>query len=175
MTRSAVDDTLAFMSEFLLGLGIPPELVVIAVAAVPIFELRGAIPIALALNIPWYSALPLALLGNLLPVPFLLLFLKSVMKWLSRFGLFRRFFDWLCARTMRRSQRLHRNQLVGLMLFVGIPLPFTGAWTGSLAATLLDFDLKYSFIAIIIGVVLAGVIVTAFCMLGWQAFLLISS
>jgi uncharacterized membrane protein len=164
------------MSDFLLGLGIPPELVVIVVAAVPIFELRGAIPLAMfSLNMPWYSALPLALLGNLLPVPFLLLFLKRVMKWLSRYGLFRRFFDWLCARTMRRSQRLHRNQLIGLILFVGIPLPITGAWTGSLAATLLDFDFKYSFVAIAIGVLLAGIIVTAFCLLGWQAFLLISS
>ena len=128
------------MSEFLLSRGIPPELVVIIVAALPIFELRGAIPLALfTLDMSWYTALPLALLGNMLPIPLILLFLRRVMNWMGRVGLFRRFFDWLCERTMRRSEKLLRRQQVGLAAFVGVPLPFTGAWTSALTAVLFIF------------------------------------
>ncbi|MCL2150260.1 MAG: small multi-drug export protein [Dehalococcoidia bacterium] len=164
------------MADFLVNLGIPLELVVIVVAALPIFELRGAIPLALfTFDMPWYTAFPLAFIGNMLPIPFILLLSTRIMRWLGRIGLFRRFFDWLCTRTRRRSEKLLQRQYIGLIAFVGIPLPFTGAWTGSLGAVLLDFKFIPAILSIAAGVLIAGVVVTAFCLLGWQTWLFIST
>ena len=164
------------MTDFLVNSGIPPALVVVVVAALPIFELRGAIPLALfTFDMPWYTAFPLAYVGNMLPIPFILLLATRVMKWLGHISLFRRFFDWLCERTKRRSQSLLKRQYVGLIAFVGIPLPLTGAWTGSLASVLLNFKFVPALLSVAVGVFLADVIVTAFCMLGWQTWLFISA
>jgi uncharacterized membrane protein len=164
------------VSEFFVNLGIPRELVVIIIAALPIFELRGAIPVALfTLNMPWYTALPLAVLGNLLPIPFILLFLEKIMEWLGHVVIFRRFFDWLSRRTMRRTEKALLTQNLGLAAFVAVPLPVTGAWTGSLAAVLFKFRFARAMLSIIAGVIIAGVIVTVLCELGLQAYLFISS
>ena len=108
--------------------------------------------------------------GNLLPVPFILLFLDAIVRLLSRFGIFKRFFDHLFARVKKKERALERYGKFGLCLFVGIPFPVTGAWTGSLLAFLLGFRLRYSFLSIIAGVFMAGGIVTALCLLGfWGA------
>jgi len=154
--------------ERLLNIGFTKELVIIIISALPIIELRGALPIAINLfNIPWYWALLLAITGNILPVPILLLFLDSIAKVLSRIDVGNKFVDWVFERTRRRGKIIERYERIGLMLFVAIPLPFTGAWTGSIAAFLMGQKFIYSFLSILCGVIIAGVIVTTLCLLGW--------
>jgi uncharacterized membrane protein len=144
------------------------ELIVVIIAALPIFELRGAIPVAINLfKFPWYYAFFLAFIGNLIPVPFILLFFEGIVKLLSRIELFRRFFNWLFIRTQRRSASIQKYERIGLMIFVAIPLPLTGAWTGALVAVLLRMPFWRSLIAIALGVLIAGVIVTCLSLLGW--------
>lgn len=154
--------------DYLLGLGLSKELVVFLIATLPIVELRGAIPVAInVLDMPWYSAFALAFLGNLLPVPFILLFLEAVTRFLSRIAFFKRLLDWLFERTRRRGRMLEKYKRIGLVLFVAIPLPITGAWTGSLIAVLFGMPFKHAFLSITIGVVIAGAIVTSLSLLGW--------
>ena len=157
----------------LYGLGFSKELVVVAVSALPVVELRGAIPFALGLipsdvyphSIAWYYALPMAIAGNLIPVPFLLLFFAAISRRLSRVGVFKRWFRWLEERTRRRGRVVERYKRIGLMFFVAIPLPVTGAWTGSFAATIFEIKFKPAFLSILAGVCIAGAIVTAVCLL----------
>ena len=154
--------------EELLGLGFSKELVVLIIAALPIFELRGALPVAINLfHFPWYYALLLAIIGNLFPVPFILLFLDTASRILSRIGFFNSILHWLFERTRRQGRVIERYERIGLALFVAVPLPVTGAWTGSLAAVLFGLKFKYAFLSIFIGVVIAGVIVTCLSLLGW--------
>jgi uncharacterized membrane protein len=154
--------------DYLLSLGLSKELVVFLIATLPIVELRGAIPVAInVLDMPWYSAFLLAFLGNLLPVPFILLFIDAVSRGLARIAIFKRLLDWLFERTRRRGRILERYKRIGLVLFVAIPLPVTGAWTGSLLAVLFGIPFKYAFLSIVIGVFIAGVIVTSLSLLGW--------
>ncbi len=157
--------------EEFLGLGLSKELVVLIISALPIFELRGAIPVAITVfHFPWYYALPLAIIGNLLPVPVILLFLNAISKWLSKIGFFARFFHWLFEHTRRRGKIVERYERIGLVLFVAIPLPMTGAWTGSLAAVLFGLKFKHAFLSIFVGILIAGVIVTCATLLGWTLF-----
>ena len=161
------------MLETLQELPVARELIVIIIAALPIFELRGAIPVAInTFNFTWYYAFLLALIGNLLPVPVVLLFMNSVVRLLSRFTIFRRFFAWVFQRTQRNYRRMQKYETIGLTLFVSVPLPVTGAWTGSIAAVLLGIPFKRSFVAIALGVVIAGVIVTCLSLLGWLGAIL---
>ena len=154
--------------EGLLSSGFSKELVVLIISALPIFELRGALPLAInVFHFPWYYALPLAILGNLLPVPIILLFLNVISKWLSKTGFFDRFFQWLFEHTKRRGQIIEKYERIGLALFVAIPLPVTGAWTGSLAAVLFGLKFRHAFLSIFIGVCIAGIIVTCLSLLGW--------
>jgi len=147
----------------------PEELLkVILIAASPIAELRLAIPLAInTFGFPWYYALLLAIIGNLLPVPFILLFLDTATRLLSKVALFNRMLNWLFERTRRRGRIIERYKRIGLALFVAIPLPVTGAWTGSLAAVLFGLSFKHAFLSIIVGVFIAGVIVTCLSLLGW--------
>ena len=157
--------------EELLGLGLSKELVVIIISALPILELRGAIPVAITVfHFPWHYALLLAIIGNLLPVPVILLFLNTISKWLSRIGLFARFFHWLFEHTRQRGKIVERYERIGLGLFVAIPLPVTGAWTGSLAAVLFGLKFKHAFLSIFVGILIAGMIVTCATLLGWTLF-----
>ena len=154
--------------EELLSLGFSKELVVLIIAALPILELRGALPVAINLfHFPWYYALPLAITGNLLPVPFILLFLNATTRLLSKIGFFKRLLDWLFKRTRERGRIVERYERIGLVLFVAIPLPVTGAWTGSLAAVLFGLKFKHAFLSIFIGIFIAGIIVTCLSLLGW--------
>ena len=132
-------------------------------AALPVSELRGAIPLAIGVYgyDPWQAYL-LAVLGNLLPVVPLLLFLGPVSDWLRRFTFWDKFFTWLFSRTRRKYIREHESfSLTALALFVAVPLPVTGAWTGCAIAFLVGFRFWPAFAAISIGVLLAGVVVTA--------------
>ena len=154
--------------EGLLGLGFSKELVVIIIAALPVFELRGAIPVAINMfHFSWYYALPLAIMGNLLPVPLILLFLNTVSRILGNIGFFDRLLHRLFARTKRQGALVERYKRIGLALFVAIPLPFTGAWTGALAAVIFALRFSHAFLSIIIGVCIAGIIVTCLSLLGW--------
>ena len=155
----------------LLSLDLFDVLTVLAIAASPISELRGAIPVAIAgFHFPWQYALLLAVIGNLIPVPFLLLFLNSFSRVLSKIGIFKRALHWLFERTRRRGKLVERYGRIGLALFVAIPLPITGAWTGSLIAVLFGLRFKHAFLSIFIGVLIAGAIVTCATLLGWTLF-----
>ena len=156
------------ISEALISAGIPPELVIVIIAALPIIELRGAIPFGInLLGMPWYTVLPLAIMGNLLPVPFILFFIELVAGWLSHISIFKKFFSWLFERTRRKSSMIERYKRIGLAVFVAVPLPITGAWTGSLAAVLLSLERKWAALSILAGVIVAGIIVTMLSLLGW--------
>ena len=157
--------------EELLNLGFAKELVVLITSALPILELRGGIPVAIGLfDFSWYYALLLAVIGNLLPVPFILLFLNSATRVLSRVKLFDRFLTWLFERTRRRGSIIEKYKRIGLILFVAIPLPITGAWTGSLAAVLFGLQFRHAVFSIIIGVLIAGAIVTCLSLSGLTLF-----
>ncbi|HEY49212.1 MAG TPA: small multi-drug export protein [Dehalococcoidia bacterium] len=139
-------------------------------AAAPISELRGAIPLGINANISWPIVFVVAVAGNLLPVPFLLLFLEPVSKFLSRVKLFERIINWIFRLSRRRGRIVERYERIGLTIFVAIPLPVTGAWTGSIVAFLLGMSFWRAFISIIIGVLIAGVIVTSAAVLLDYAF-----
>jgi uncharacterized membrane protein len=142
------------------------------VSAAPIFELRGGIPLALfEYDLHWYWAFPICFVGNLLPVPFLLWFLDRAVRILGRVEFFRRLIDWFLERSRRKGKLAERYGWVGLALFVAVPLPVTGAWTGSVVAYLLGIESKRAFLAIALGVFTAGAIVTGFCLAGWEAYL----
>jgi len=144
---------------------------ILFVAALPIAELRLAIPGAIEfLETPWYYAFLIAVIGNILPVPFILLFLEAATRLLSKVAVFERFLNWLFERTRRRGKIIQKYKRIGLVLFVAIPLPITGAWTGALAAVLFGIKFKHAFISIFIGVIIAGIIVTSLWMLVGFAF-----
>ena len=144
---------------------------VIGIAASPIAELRVAIPWAIAgQDFPWYYALLFALIGNMLPVPFILLFLDTASRYLSKIRFFERILNWLFEYTRKKGKLIERYERIGLALFVAIPLPITGAWTGSLLAVLFGMKFKHAMLSIFIGVLIAGIIVTSLSVLGVTIF-----
>ncbi|ATU07543.1 COG2426 family protein [Methanohalophilus portucalensis] len=151
----------------LLG-SVPSWLATIVMAALPVAELRGAIPIAIGLyNMSPLEAYFLAVFGNMLPVVPLLLFLEPVSSRLRRFYILDRFFGWLFARTHRNhSERFEKYGTMALVMFVAIPLPITGAWTGCAAAFVFGIKFRHSLIAILAGVMIAGFIVTISTLVG---------
>lgn len=157
------------MIEEALSWNIPHELIVVIVSALPIAELRLALPLAINLfDMPWHKAFCLAIIGNLLPVPILLLFLDSLTRVICRIEAGRKLVNWVFERTRRRKKTIERYEKIGLTLFVAIPLPVTGAWTGSIAAFLLGLRFRYAFLSILTGIIIAGAIVTSLCLLGWR-------
>lgn len=139
----------------------PPEWTTFLIAMLPIIELRGAIPWAIGLgDLTWPTAYVLAVAGNLVPIVPILLYLKPVSTWLRRMPLFDRFFEWLFARTRRRGGVIEKYGPWGLALFVAIPLPVTGGWTGAAAAFVFGIPFRRSFPAITAGIAVAGVIMT---------------
>ena len=152
----------------LLNLNIPHELIVVMVATLPVAELRGALPLAInQFHIPWYEAFCLSVIGNMLPVPILLLFLDPLARAVSHVEIGRRFICWVFEHARRQGKAIEKYERLGLTLFVAIPLPITGAWTGSIAAFLLGMKVRSSFKSIFLGVIIAGVIVTTLSLLGW--------
>ena len=156
-----------FVDELICS-GFSEELIVFIISALPLVELRGALPVAInVFHFPWYYALLLAIIGNLVPVPLILLFLNVFYRLLSKIEAFKKMIEWLFARIRRRSGIIERYERIGLTLFVAIPLPGTGAWTGALAAALLGLKFKHAFLSIVIGVCIAGAVVTCLSLLGW--------
>ena len=156
------------MIEWLLNSGVPKELIVIIISALPILELRGALPVAINLfHMPWYWAFFLALVGNLIPVPIVLLFLDYLVKIISKLPTGKRMVNWVLERTKARSRIILKYERIGLIIFVAIPFPLTGAWTGAIAAFLFGMKFHFAFLAILCGLIIAGAIVTSLCLLGW--------
>ena len=156
------------MIEEIINSVITKELIVIIISALPVVELRGALPVAInVFNMPWYWAYPLAVIGNMLPVPILLLFFESLARVVSKVEIGRRFVNWGLERTRRHGKLIERYERIGLMLFVAIPLPVTGAWTGSIAAFIMGMKFRYSILSILCGVIISGTVVTCLCLLGW--------
>lgn len=151
----------------LLSLDISNVLKVIGIAASPIAELRVAIPWAIWHDFPWYYAFLLAIIGNIMPVPLLLLLFNILSRPLSKKGTIERMLHQLFEHTRRRGEIIERYERIGLMLFVAIPLPITGVWTGSLAAVLFGIKYKQALLSMFIGILIAGSIVTCLSLLGW--------
>ena len=137
-------------------------LIVFLISMVPLIELRGAIPYAVGFKLPLLPSYIIAILGNMLPVPFIFFFARKILEWGKDKKLTKKFFTFCLEKGNKGGKKLQekagRNVYLALFLFVGIPLPGTGAWTGTLAASLLNLDFKKSVIAIMGGVVLAGII-----------------
>ena len=135
---------------------------VFGLAMIPVFELRGAIPVGVAAGLPFWMVFLTAFLGNLLPVPFLILFTRRVFEWLrTKSALLERFVSRLERKAATKEDLLKKYELLGLCILVAIPLPGTGAWTGSLVAAVFDIRLKHAFPVIALGVLIAGIIVSA--------------
>ncbi|MDI6639426.1 MAG: small multi-drug export protein [Methanocellales archaeon] len=146
-------------------MSIPNWISVILVAAMPISELRGAIPVAMMHDFDPLTAYMLAVIGNLLPVVPLLLWLEPVSNHLRRYKSWDKFFDWLFTRTHRKhNERFEKYGTIALSLFVAVPLPVTGAWTGCAAAFVFGIKFKHALPAILLGVLIAGVVVTLTCL-----------
>ena len=166
---SARADTGQEAAEWLRARGLSPELVVVLIAALPIVELRGALPVGiLFFCMPWWQALLWAVLGNIAPIVIVLLLLERIVAWLSHIALFRRFFEWLFARARSKSASIQKYEFWGLATFVGIPLPGTGAWTGAVAAEVLGLSYWKSLLSIFVGVLMAATVVTFLSVLGKQ-------
>ena len=141
---------------------ISEQAVVFLISMLPILELRGGLLAASLLKIPPVQAIPVCIIGNIIPIPFILLFIKQIFKWRKEIKVFRPFIVKLEERAMGRSDQIRKYEFWGLVAFVGIPLPGTGAWTGALIASLLGVDIKKSSAAILVGIALATIIMYVF-------------
>lgn len=139
------------------------------ISMIPVVELRGAIPYGIASGVePWLACL-LSVVGNMLPVPFILLFIRKILQWMKRYPRLGRIAHKLEARAERKSGTVRKSELIGLCVFVAIPLPGTGAWTGALIAALMEMRLKRALPTILLGVLIAALIVTLVMVLGIEA------
>ncbi|HAQ63612.1 MAG: small multi-drug export protein [Clostridia bacterium] len=139
---------------------IPPELTIFVISLMPILELRGGMIAARLLEVPFLKAFSICFIGNMLPIPFILLFIEKIFEWLRRFKFFEKIIVRLEAKTDRNKDKVLRYKSWGLLLFVAIPLPGTGGWTGALMAALLGIDFKRSLPIIALGVFIAGLIMS---------------
>ena len=130
------------------------------ISLLPVIELRGSIPIGYYQGLPWYTNMITSIIGNILPVPFILLFVVKVFEFMKKRNIMVNVIEKIEKRAMSRSESIANKEFLGLMLFVAIPFPGTGAWTGALSAALLQFDRKKSFVYIFIGVLIAASLVT---------------
>ena len=139
---------------------ISPEGAVFIISMIPLLELRGGLLAASLLKISAAKAIPLCIVGNIIPIPFILLFIRQIFRILKKTKLFRGLVIKMEDRAMKKSDQVKKYEFWGLMLFVGIPLPGTGAWTGSLLAALLGMKFKKAFPAVLLGIALASVIMS---------------
>lgn len=146
----------------LLGGSIPRELVIFLISMLPILELRGGMIAASLLGVGFAPAFIICYIGNILPIPFILLFIRRIFQFLRDKRGFKKLINALEVRSMRKSEKVKRWRNWGLLAFVAIPLPGTGGWTGALIAALLDIRIKTSFPIIALGVLLANLIMSFF-------------
>jgi len=145
------------MKNFFLG----KIIITFLISMVPVIELRGAIPVATGMGLSPWVAIPVAMIGNLLPVPFIILFIKKIFAWMRKASpKLNGIVDKMEAKAEKNKDKVLRYAFWGLVLFVAIPLPGTGAWTGALVAAMLDMPMRKAFPSILLGVVGAGVIIS---------------
>jgi len=130
------------------------------ISMLPIIELRGAIPVAFAMGLNWQTAIICAIIGNILPIPFILLFLNWIFEFMKKHNIFKDLVVKLEERALAKSDKVLKYQFWGLALFVAIPLPGTGGWTGALIASVMKMNKKEAFLSILIGILSAAVVVT---------------
>ena len=150
-----IDTIFRFLTEHISAYG-----AVFLVSMIPLIELRGSVIVGTAFGLPWLNVLALSIVGNLIPIPFILIFGEKLIAWLKTLPMLSRPTNWSEARLMSKSTTIQKYAFYGLWAFVGIPLPGTGAWSGSLIAALLDVPPKKAFAAVICGVLTAGIIMT---------------
>jgi len=138
------------------------ELCVFFCSMIPIIELRGAIPMGAVFGLPWWQSYLLSIAGNMLPIPFILLFIKQVLAWMtkSKVKFFNKIAGFLNRKVEKNREKIAKYSFWGVCLFVAVPLPVTGAWTGSLVAAMIDMKFWKAVLSCLFGVMIAGVIVT---------------
>ena len=154
MTDSLINwftNTLSFM---------PKELIAFIISMMPILELRGGLVAASLLGIGVFNAIIICVIGNIIPIPFILFFITQIFNWMKNTKLFRPIVEKLESKSMAKSEQIQKYEFWGLALFVGIPLPGTGAWTGALIAALLGIKTKKASLAIFTGIIIATIIMT---------------
>ncbi len=151
----------SFLAWWMAHVPVSPKMSVFLVSMIPLIEERGGLILARMLGIPMWEAVFWCVLGNIVPIPFILLLIEKVIHWMADHHL-SGVAEWLIRKAEKNKPKIDRYGFLGLMLFVGIPLPGTGAWTGSLVASLFDMDLKKASISILLGIFLAAVIMTVF-------------
>lgn len=139
---------------------VPAELFVFIISMLPVLELRGGLIAAALLNIPLVEALIICIVGNVIPIPFILLLIRPIFAWLKGTKLFRPTVEKLENRAMGKSDQIRKYEFWGLLIFVGIPLPGTGAWTGALISSMLNISIKRAIPPILLGVCMASMIMT---------------
>lgn len=151
------------IADYLVGLfrdKIPEELIVFLISMLPVVELRGGMIAAKLLGVDFIKAFVICYIGNIVPIPFILLFIRRIFEFLKRFNPTRKIVEKLETSSLRKSEKIKKTSIWGLLTFVAIPLPGTGGWTGSLIAALLDMRIKVSFPVIALGVLVANLIMS---------------
>lgn len=141
----------------LINSALSPEIIVFIISLIPVLELRGGMIAASILGLNWKVAMFICILGNIIPIPFILLFIKKIF-WLLRNTKFVKFIDKIEKRAIEKSEKIFKYRNLGLYLFVAIPLPGTGAWTGALIAALFDIRIRNAFLSIVCGIFTASII-----------------
>ena len=139
--------------------GLGKALSLLFISATPVVELRGAIPVGAAAGLPFWETFFLCVIGNMLPVPFIILFARRLFEWLKQIRFLSRLIHWLERHVLKKAPTFHKYHLLGLAILVAIPLPGTGAWTGAILAALLDLRIQHALPAILLGVLIAATIV----------------
>ena len=140
--------------------GLGKEVIVFIISMLPILELRGGLLAASILNLDFIPGFIISILGNILPIPIVLLFLDKILRWLEKYKVTKNFVKKIENKILSKKKQIEKYGYIGLILFVGIPLPGTGAWTGSALAVLLNMNKKKSFLYIILGIILASIIMS---------------
>lgn len=153
-------ETLANSITNALG-GVPPWLILVIISVLPILELRGGMIAATLMNVPYPTALLVCIVANLLPIPFILMFLNKIFTWMKKFPKFEKILNFLDSKVEKNRDKVEKWKFWGLFVLVAIPLPGTGAWTGALVANALNMPAKKSFPAIFLGVLGAAMIMSA--------------
>lgn len=157
MAESLVNSILGLFGGFA-NSPLGKEIIVFVISLLPILELRGGLLAAGALNLNPFIAYPIAIIGNLLPIPFILMFLTPIFNWMKKTKLFRGIVEKLEKKAEKNKGKFEKGEFIALVLFVGIPLPGTGAWTGALIASVLGMNKKKAMLAITLGIIMASII-----------------
>lgn len=150
-----------FIVEAITGADVGKYLATFIISMIPVIELRGAIPIGVSLGLSHVEAMGVSIIGNMLPVPFIILFIRPIFRWMTKkSGKLARLAEKLEAKAEGKWDKIHRYQFFALTLFVAIPLPGTGAWSGALIAAVMNMRLRNALPSILLGVLIAGMLVT---------------